>query len=95
MLKDILEESWAYQEMVAQGLEKGLQQGLQEGEIQGLREAVIVIITERFPDIADFAQKQVNTLSDAARLRHLIAATSKADSVQQIREALSATTEEN
>ncbi len=41
-MKDILEESWAYQEMVqkgvAQGLEQGLKRGLKQGKQQGLEQ---------------------------------------------------------
>ncbi len=41
---DILEESWAYQEMIKkglqQGLEKGLQQGLEKGLQQGLEKGL-------------------------------------------------------
>lgn len=35
MLKDVLEESWAYQEMVQKGLEKGLEKGWKRGLKKG------------------------------------------------------------
>ena len=40
MLQDILEDSWAYQEMVAKGLQKGLEQGLEKGLEQGLEQGL-------------------------------------------------------
>lgn len=44
MLHEILEESWAYQEMVekglAQGLEKGLKEGMEKGMEKGLKEGM-------------------------------------------------------
>jgi hypothetical protein len=36
IMKDILEESWAYQEMVQKGVAKGLEQGLKQGLERGL-----------------------------------------------------------
>jgi len=37
---DILEDSWAYQEMMAKGLQKGFDKGLREGLDKGLREGL-------------------------------------------------------
>lgn len=84
MLRDILEESWAYQEMVAEGLAKGMQQG----EVLGLREAVIALVLERFPDLADSAQHQVNALEDTAKLRKLVIDVGTARDAQEVVEAL-------
>jgi predicted transposase YdaD len=38
MFEDILEDSWAYQELIERGLQKGLQEGLQKGRKKGLQE---------------------------------------------------------
>ena len=96
MLQDILEDSWAYQEMVAkglqkgleQGLQKGLEQGLQKGEVRGLREAIVDVVQERFPEITVLARKQVDTLEDPALLRRLIVKISTAQTVKQAEQAL-------
>ena len=37
---DILEESWAYQEMLAKGMEKGLQKGMEKGLEKGLQQGM-------------------------------------------------------
>ena len=104
MLQDILEDSWAYQEMVAKGLqqgleqgleqglqkglEQGLEQGLQKGEVRGLREAIVDVVQERFPEITVLARKQVDTLEDSALLRRLIVKISTAQTVKQAEQAL-------
>lgn len=73
MLRDILEESWAYQEMVQkglqQGLEQGLEQGRQEGELRALRQAIVDVVQERFPGIVASVKKQVQTIEDPSLLR--------------------------
>ena len=77
MLRDILEESWAYQEMVQkglqqgieQGLEQGLEQGRQEGELRALRQAIVDVVQERFPDIAASVKRRVQTIEDPSLLR--------------------------
>ncbi len=92
LLKDILEESWAYQEMAASGLQKGLekgrQQGLEEGKLQGQREVVIDIIQERFPELVNMAHKRVNALKDSEELRRLIVKISIATAAHEVEEAL-------
>src|SRR5205807_2059312 len=100
MLQDILEDSWAYQEMVAKGLQKGLEQGLQKGleqgleqglqkgEVRGLREAIVDVVQERFPEITVLARKQVDMLEDPALLRRLIVKISTAQTVKQAEQAL-------
>ncbi len=90
MLRDIFEDSWAYKEMVAQGLQQGLEQGIQKGEVQGLREAVIIIVEGRFPNLADLAKKQMNLLEDTAALRRLIVKMSNTRSAQLAEKTLRA-----
>jgi len=93
---DILEESWAYQEMVKKGLEKGLQQGLerglekglkkgrQEGELQAQRETLLDIVQARFPELASLTKKQTSITKDPQLLQHL---TVKISTVQTANEA--------
>jgi len=40
MLQDVLEESWAYQEMVEKGMLEGLEKGLEKGLAEGLAEGL-------------------------------------------------------
>ena len=110
MLKDILEESWAYQEMVQKGLEKGLLQGLQKGmeegmekgmekgmeegmekgKLEALRQAIVDVVQERFPEIAAFTKKQVDATEDLALLRRLNVKMSTARTIQEAEQALAA-----
>jgi predicted transposase YdaD len=72
MLHDMLEESWAYQEMVQKGLQQGLEQGLQEGELRALRQAIVDVVQERFPEIMASVKKRVQTIEDPSLLRLVI-----------------------
>ena len=73
---DILEESWAYQEMVEkgfrQGFQQGFQQGLQKGELRTLRQAIVDVVQERFPEILASVEKRVQTIGDPSLLRLVI-----------------------
>ena len=97
MLKDILEESWAYQEMVQKGLEKGFSQGLEQGIEQGieqgleaLRQAIVDVVEERFPEIATLAKKKVETIKDPALLRHINVKMSTAQTLHEAEQSLAA-----
>ena len=101
---DILEDSWAYQEMLAkgmekgmekglqQGMEKGLQQGmekgLQQGLEKGLREAIMDVVQIRFPEIAERARQRVYSIEDLDSLRRLNVKLSIAKDTQEAEQAL-------
>jgi hypothetical protein len=86
MLKDVLEESWAYQEMVQQGL----QQGLKEGELRALRQTIVDVVQERFPEIAALTKKRVDAIEDLALLRRLNLKVSTAQTIQEAEQSLTA-----
>ncbi len=96
MLKDILEESWAYQEMVqkgleqglSQGLEEGLKEGLEEGRLEALRQGIVDVVQERFPEIAALTKEQVEAIKDFALLRRLNVKMSTAQTIQEAEQAL-------
>jgi hypothetical protein len=79
MYRDIIEESWVYQENIQKGLEKG--------KLEALHQVVLDVIQERFPEIAPYASKQIEGIGDAEVLRHL---TVKMSTVQTAEEALQA-----
>jgi hypothetical protein len=86
-LLNLFQDSWAYQEMVAEGQQKGLQEGLQKGEQKGLQEGLqkgeqkgeqktlqetcIRYVQKRFPALADHAKQQVSSVTDINRL-HMV-----------------------
>ena len=79
MLEDILRDTPVYQEVLAEGEEKGLEKGLEkgrelglkEGEILAQRQTLLDIVQERFPEIARLAKQQVDAIEDTDVLRRL------------------------
>jgi predicted transposase YdaD len=82
---NLFHNSWAYQELVAdgkqegrqegllEGLQEGRQEGLQEGRQEGrqevLQETCIRYIEKRFPALTDQAKSQIGSISDIKRLQ--------------------------
>lgn len=90
MLKDILEESWAYQEIVQKGLEKGIEQGIEKGKLEALRQTIVDVVEERFPEIIALTKKQVNAIEDPALLRRLNVKMSIAQTTHEAEQSLTA-----
>jgi len=59
-MHDILEESWAYQEIMGKGHQQGYQQ------------AAIDVVVARFPDLETLARTKITAIDDLERLQHLI-----------------------
>ena len=72
MLEDILRDTPVYQEVLAEGEEKGLEKGIKEGELRAQRQTLLDIVQERFPAIARLAKQQADIIEDPEVLRHLI-----------------------
>jgi len=86
MHQDILRDSWVYQEIgqefLEQGFEKGLEQGLEKGLVQGLekgreqrlqdlRQMMLSLVQLRFPEIAEQASQQADSITDPELLKAL------------------------
>jgi len=71
MLEDILRDTPVYQEVLAEGEEKGLEKGIKEGELRAQRQTLLDIVQERFPAIARLAKRQADVIEDPEVLRHL------------------------
>jgi hypothetical protein len=80
---DILEDSWAYQEMVAKGVAKGRQKWLHEGELQARRDAVLDIVQDRFPPLVTLISSHIQNIEDTNLLRRLIVKLSAAQTPQE------------
>jgi predicted transposase YdaD len=87
IMGDILEKSWAYQEMVQKGVVKGLEQGLKQGEQKGLKqgkqqglkqgkkdmEHVVVRFVElHFPDLVPLAKQQAAKATTSQQLQKML-----------------------
>jgi flagellar biosynthesis/type III secretory pathway protein FliH len=83
-MHDILEESWAYQEMIG----KGLLQGLQQGRQQGYQQAAIDVIVARFPDLETLAKTKITAINDFERLQQLILDLSISHTREQMEQVL-------
>jgi predicted transposase YdaD len=63
MLEDILRDTPVYQEVLAEGMEKG--------KLEAQHEVLLDIVQERFPEIASLARRQADTIEDPEVLRRL------------------------
>ena len=87
--EDIFEDSWAYQEMLAKGMEKGRR----EGELQALREVIMDVVQDRFPQIAAFVSNHIQKIDDPGQLRRLNVKVSAAQTARQAEQAVLSNTE--
>jgi len=94
----VLRESPWYQEIVQEGrqegLQEGLQKGLQEGLQKGLFEAVLHLVQTRF-DLSGSVVEHLATelrLREADALRQLLVSAASAESIDEFRASLEATT---
>ncbi len=72
MLEDILRDTPVYQEVLAEGEEKGLEKGREEGKLEAQRQTLLDVVQERFPAIARLAKQQADAIHDPEVLRRLI-----------------------
>ena len=75
-MKDILEESWAYREMVqeakARALEQGKQQGLEQGKKENMKQVVVRFVEIHFPDLTLLAKKQMAQATASQQLQEML-----------------------
>jgi hypothetical protein len=85
MLEDILSESWAFQDIMKKGWDKGWEESEQE-ELQQTRQTLYVLIEARFPDLVTLTKEKTNDIKNTKELHELIiqAGTARnADEMQQ------------
>lgn len=83
MYKDIIEDSWFYQETMQKGVEKERQQ-----ELQRQRHALLTIVQARFPEMVDLTKKQIDSIADPESLQNLIVKISLAQNLPEVFQAL-------
>src|SRR5579863_3377538 len=92
MFEDLIRDNWVYQEIIQEGFEKGIEQGrkqavergIQEGELRALRETILDITHERFPEIEALSKRQIESVKTPTVLRRLIVNMSKATDVVEV-----------
>ena len=83
MFQDILSESWVYQELVEQGVEKERQQ-----ELQRQRQTIIGFVQRRFPEISTLAEQQTAKITDPEMLQTVILKLLDAQTIEEARQIL-------
>jgi predicted transposase YdaD len=95
-MQEQLNESPVYQEMTRMareagfelGLEQGLAKGLQQGQIQALRQMVIDIVIEQFPQLVRLAEEKTTNVSEPFLLRKAALKLSKVATAEEARQTL-------
>jgi flagellar biosynthesis/type III secretory pathway protein FliH len=95
MLDELLNESWAFQEILQKGLEKGLQEGLKQGQEEALKKALeassrtlITLVEYRYPSLAQLAREKANLTLDLDALQNLILRVSLSTNEAEVHESL-------
>lgn len=94
MVRDFLEDSWTYQQTIAEGVERGMEQGLErgmeQGRVQGQRKSIEGVTQLRFPKLLSYVKKQIASLTDEATLQEVLNMVSIAATERELRQSLSA-----
>jgi hypothetical protein len=83
LFQDILSESWVYQELVEQGVEKERQQ-----ELQRQCQTIIGFVQRRFPEITALAEQQTAKITDPETLQTVILKLLDAQTIEEARQIL-------
>ncbi len=94
-LEEVLEESWAFQEMrrkayeqaYKQGYKAGYKEGLKEG-LQAQRQSLILLIQKYYPALLQLAQNVCNTVQALEELQELFEKVLYAKDEQEVRQIL-------
>jgi predicted transposase YdaD len=99
MLRDILHDTWAYQEIMQEGRQEGLQLGLQEGRQEGVleerqqrlkdqRQMLMTIVRLHFPQMASLAQEHAEGITDPEVLQGMVLQLLVAQNEDQVKNIL-------
>lgn len=83
MLRDVLRDTWAYQEIMQEGREEERQQRLKDQ-----RQILMTIIQTHFPNITNLAQKRVDAIKDPETLQSLVLKMFAVQTEEQAKQAL-------
>ncbi len=89
-MDDVLRNTPVYQEMTRWALEEGLE----EGRHEALQQALLAIVTERFPKLVRLTKKVLALIEKPEMLQLLIVKMSIAQSVEEARQYLLETDED-
>jgi predicted transposase YdaD len=92
----ILRELPWYNQILQEGLSKGMQQGLERGRLDGQRQDILYLLRARFdpPESRSIAiTKCLNAITDTDRLRDLLVEAAQAPSLEAFEQHLGLTHE--
>lgn len=90
-MHDILEESWAYQEMVQKGLLQGIEQGIEQGIGKGvlaMQQTAINVVIRSFADLEELARTKIAAINNLERLQQLILDLAISHTQEQMKQVL-------
>lgn len=89
MFQGSLQESRLYKELYAEAqeeaLERGLEKGLEKGRLEEARKNIAVLAQVRFPELLDFVQEQISSLTDQSRLQEILILVGTARTADDVR----------
>lgn len=91
MFQDILRESWVYQEIGQEFLEKGFEKGREEErqrEVQRQSQTLMSLVQRHFPEVADLARRQTVEIEDPEALQTVILKLLAAQTVDEAKQIL-------
>ena len=87
MFQERLEDSWAYQEILAKGWEKGEKEGKAEGKAEGqllaLRSTLLSFVQIQFPDLVAAAMARVERIQNPDELQTILTSMFQAKSSEE------------
>ena len=91
MFQDILRESWVYQEIGQEFLEKGFEKGREEErqrEVQRQSQTLMSLVQRHFPEVADLARQRTVEIEDPEALQTVILKLLAAQTVDEAKQIL-------
>ena len=83
MFQERLEDSWAYQEILAKGWEKGEKEGKAEGQLLALRSTLLSFVQIQFPDLVAAAMARVERIQNPDELQTILTSMFQAKSSEE------------
>ena len=94
MFEEMIRDTWVYEEIGQERFKKGIEQGRELGGIEELRNAILDITREQFPEIEPLTKKQIESIKSPIVLRRLIVNMSKATTAKEAALAVLAVSDE-
>lgn len=91
MLKDILKESWAFQEIAQEARKEALEEALEEERkvaFQKARQTLLSFIQVHFPALMQLAEEQCSAIETLEQMEDLLRKVILAQSEQEVRQHL-------